>query len=251
MRPFLRPLTGWLAGVLLCLGWGPVVRAADFDYTWIEVWVDGSKTKNTSRGALDDADGTSFGLRGSLAISDSWYLTGGYLRERKSFRNDVAGTKLDLDTDQRFLDFGAGYHWKLADRTDLYAEASILDSKVDHELPVVSVRPSPRGPPVPAVSKRVGTLDGRGPALALGVRHRVGDELELEARIGAVHFIHKNSRTVRETQRGVSVAGRYHLSDALAAGVFFSFTRSNDSNFNNISKVGISLRFHPSGSSGS
>ncbi len=236
----------------VCLGASSGVLAADFDYTWIEVQVDGSKTKNTSTGAVEDADGTSFGLRGSLAISDSWYLTGGYLKERKGFGNDVAGTKLDLDTDQTFLDFGAGYHWKLADRTDLYAEASVLDSKVRHDLPVVSVRPSPRGgPPVPVVSKRVGTLDGRGPALALGVRHWADDELELEARIGAVRFVHKNSRTVRETQKGISAAARYHLSGALAVGSFLSFFRSNDPNFDNIWKFGLSLRFHPSRLQGS
>ena len=76
-------------------------------------------------GAVENADGTSFGLRGSFAIFDSWYLTGGYLKERKSFGNDVAGTKLGLDTDQTFLDVGAGYHWKLAGRTGLYAEASV------------------------------------------------------------------------------------------------------------------------------
>ena len=251
MRAFLRPLAGWTAGALLCLGSGPVARAADFDYTWIEAWVDGTKTKNTSMGAVEDADGASFGFRGSFAISDSWCLTGGYLKESKSFRNDVAGTKLDLDTDQRFLDLGAGYHWKLADRTDLYAEASVVDSKVDHELPVVAARPSLRGPPVVTVSKRTGTLDGRGPALAFGARHWARDNLELEARIAAVRFIHRNSRTVRETQRGISVAGRYHLSDALADGAFLSFTRSNDSNFDNIAKLGVSLRFHPSGSSGS
>ena len=250
MRPFLRPLVGCLIGTLLCVGSG--VRAADFDYTWVEVSADGSRTKNTSAGAIGDADGTSFGFRGSLSISDAWYLTGGYLKESKSFRNDVVGTKLNLSTDQTFLDFGAGYHWKLADRTDLYAEAFILDSKVRHDLPVVSVRPSTQGgPPTQAVSKRVGTLDGRGPAAAFGMRHWASDELELEARMGAFHVTHRNGRTVRETQKGISVAARYHLSDALAAGVIFSFTRSNDPNFNNISKVGISLRFHPFKSSGS
>ena len=248
MRSFLHSFVGWLAGALLCLGVGSGVRAADFDHTWIEVWVDGSKTSNTSVGAADDADGASFGLRGSLAISDSWYLTGGYLKERKSFSNDVVGTKIDLDTDQTFLDLGAGYHWKLADRTGLYAEAAVVDSKVHHDLPVVGP-PSPgRGPPVPVVSKRVGTLDGRGPALAFGVRHWASEELELEARIGAVRFTHRNSRTVREMQRGASVSGRHHFSDTLAAGAFLSFTRSNDSNFDDIWKIGLSLRFHPSGS---
>ena len=74
MRPFLRPLVGWLIGTLLCVGSG--VRAADFDYTWVEVSADGSRTKNTSAGAIGDADGASFGFRGSLSISDAWYLTG-------------------------------------------------------------------------------------------------------------------------------------------------------------------------------
>ena len=127
-----------------------------------------------------------------------------------------------------------------------------MDSKVRHDLTVVSVRPSPRGgPPAPVVSKRVGTLDGRGPALAFGVRHWAGEALELEARTGVVRLTHGNSRTVREVQRGISVSGRHHFSDALAAGAFLSFTRSNDSNFNDIWKVGLSLRFHPSGPPGS
>ena len=249
MRLFLSTLASLIAGALFFVGSG---AASDFDYTWTEAWVDGSRTKNTSTGAIGDADGTSFGIRGSVSISDGWYLTGGYLKESKGFLNDVAGTKLNLETDQTFLEFGAGHHWMLADRTDMYAEMSILDSKVRHDLPVVSARPPPQGgAPIPVVSKRVGTLDGRGPAAAFGVRHWASDEVELEARIGAFRVIHRNGRTVRETQRGISVAARYHLSDAVAASVFLSFTGSNDPNFDNISKIGVSFRYYPFKSPGS
>ena len=223
---------GVVTGLVLWSGLSGGLQAADFSYRYFEISGDVSATDNTSMGAAGDADGSFAALRASYEFAGVWHLRAGYSRESKSFANDVADTRLTLHTDQRFLEFGAGYHHEVSERTDVYAEALVLDTRVDHDLPVIT--PSMRGPPT--VSKRVGVLEGQGFGVGLGTRYWIAEGYELEGRVGIVDILSEKEVTV-------AVGGRMHSSRNFALGAHVSFSKSSDANFDNIRKLGLSLRY--------
>ena len=150
----------WLAG--LSTG----ANAADFSYSYLEVTADLSKTRNTAPAPLaDDADGRLFGLAGSWEVFDAFYVKGAWSRETKKFGNEVARTRVDLDSRQTVSTLGAGYHVETGERTSFYAEALIIvDFEVEHSVPLVT--PSAFGPPTVTTAQSVieGNGQGRDPA---------------------------------------------------------------------------------------
>lgn len=219
-------------------------QAADFSYSYFEATGDLSKTKNTAAAPLeDDADGELFGFSGSWEVLDPIYVKAAWSRETKDFSNEVLGTPLDLDSRQTLALLGAGYHLETDDRTSLYFEAfGILEFKVKHSIPLVT--PSQFGPP--SVAKTESVLKGDGYSLALGLRRRVGERFELEGQIARIHTsvdIRRTGAEISDSETLLRIDGRYHVGGGLSVGAYLAYSKHTDDNFNNIRKLGASLRY--------
>ena len=219
--------------------------AADFSYSYLELISDMSKTENTAVAPLEeDAHGHLFGIAGSWEVSDSLYLKGAWSREVKDFRNEVARTPVDLDSRQTVFALGAGYHFDAGERTSLYAEAlAIVDFEVEHRIPLVV--PSRSGPP--SVSTADSTIDGNGFVAALGVRHWMSERLQLEGQLSRTHTRADVVRTgdkISDSETMIRIGAHVHPHDRISVGAFLSFSKHTDDNFDNIRKLGVSLRYH-------
>ena len=223
---------GMLAGLVVLSGLAVKVHGADFSHSYLELVADTSSTDNTARGAVEDAGGRLFALRGALELSDSWYVKVGYSREHKSFSNEIMGTMLDLDSDQTFLELGLGYHREMGEATDLHAEVFVLDTEVDHDVP--DFTPATRG--LPQVSTRVSIINGAGIGSGVGVRHRIGERYEVEGRFSLARIDLDIGDDQTETT--LAVGGRTHVTPNVSIGAFVSYSRNTDANFDNIRKVG-------------
>ena len=219
--------------------------AAEFSYGYLERTADVSKTENTAAAPLeDDAYGRLFGIVGSWEVFDSFYVKGAWSRETKDFRNEVALTPVDLDSKQTVIDLGAGYYFDAGERTNIYAEAlAIVDFEVEHRIPIVV--PAQSGPP--SVSKADSTIYGNGFSAAVGVRHWIGERLELESRLSRTHTradVLRTGETISDAETMFRIGAHLHPADAVSVGAFLSYSKHTDDNFDNIRKLGVSLRYH-------
>ena len=218
--------------------------AAEFSYSYLELTADVSKTENTASPLEDDAHGQLFGIVGSWEVFDSLYLKGAWSRETKDFRNEVALTPVDLDSQQTEIALGAGYHFDPGERTSIYAEAlAIVDLEVEHRIPIVV--PSQSGPP--SVSTADSSIDGNGLTAAVGVRRWFGERLELEGRLSRTHTradVLRTGETISDAETMFRIGAHLHPADAVSVGAFLSYSKHTDDNFDNIRKLGVSLRFH-------
>ena len=219
--------------------------AAEFSYSYLELMADVSRTENTAAAPLeDDADGQLLGIVGSWEVFDSFYVKGAWSRETKDFRNEVALTPVDLDSKQTVIALGAGYFFDAGERISIYAEAlAIVDFEVEHRIPIVV--PSRSGPP--SVSTRDSTIEGNGLSAAVGVRHWLGETLELEGQLSRTHTRADVVRTggkISDSETMFRIGAHVHPGDRVSVGAFLSFSRHTDDNFDNIRKLGVSLRYH-------
>ncbi|MYH89914.1 MAG: hypothetical protein F4128_03620, partial [Gammaproteobacteria bacterium] len=219
--------------------------AADFSYSYLELAADLSRTENTATAPLEnDADGRSFGIGGSWEVSDSVYVKYAWSRETKEFVNEVALTPVDLNSEQSAIALSGGYHWDAGERTGIYTEAlAIVDFAVEHLIPVVV--PSRSGPPT--VSTVESSIEGYGFSAALGMRHWIRDGLEVEVQLSRTHTradVLRTEAEISDSETMLRVGGHVYPDDGLSVGAFFSYSRHTDDNFDNIRKLGISLRFH-------
>jgi len=246
VTPFLKNAA---AAAVLIFASASGAGAADLSYSYLEVTGDISRTDNTSLGAIENADGRFLGVKASYEVAESWHVKGGYSQEHKSFGNEVLGrdfqrTDIELKTDQIFFEIGGGHHWTISERTDLYVEALAMRTRVDHDIPKM-IEPETGaggppggagGPPPRFEGTRVSVLKDWGYGINAGARHRISESVEMEGRVGVVDIVNE-----RETI--VAAGGRYHMEGALALGMFVSYSRSTDRNFDNIRKLGVSLRY--------
>ena len=220
-------------------------NAADFSYSYLEVTADLSKTRNTAAAPLeDDADGRLFGIAGSWQVFGSFYIKGAWSRETKEFGNEVARTPVDLDSRQTVTALGAGYHFDAGEQTSIYAEAlAIVDFEVEHSIPLVT--PSPFGPPTVTTTRSV--IEGNGLGAALGLRHWIGEGVEVEGQLSRIHTSADVLRTggkISDSETMLRIGGHVHAGGGLSIGWFFSYSKHTDDNFDNIRKLGVSLRYH-------
>ncbi|MDD9982512.1 MAG: hypothetical protein OXU81_14345 [Gammaproteobacteria bacterium] len=204
-----------------------------------------SRTENTAEAPLGgDADGRLFGIGGSWEVFDSFYVKGTWSRETKEFRNEVALTPVDLDSEQTVAALGGGYHWDAGEQTGIYAEAlAIVDFDVEHRIPIVV--PSQSGPP--SVSTVESSIEGNGFSAAVGMRHWIAEGLEIEGQLSRTHTradIVRTGGEISDSETMFRVGGHVHPGDGWSAGAFFSYSKHTDDNFDNIRKLGISLRYH-------
>ncbi len=220
------------------------VAANDFSYTYIEAIADASKTRNTADAPVEkDADGNLLGFEASWEIAGAFYVKGAWSRETKDFANEVARTALELDSEQVVTSLGAGYHIERGERTSFYLEAAaILELEVDHSVPHVT--PSRFGPPV--VTTQDSTIDGDGYSATLGIRRAVGSRWEMDSALSRLHTsgdVLRTGDTLSDSETLLRIGGRFYATDGLSLGAFVSYSRHTDDNFDDIRKLGATLRY--------
>lgn len=126
-----------------------VASAAELNYSYIE----GGYTQLDADDGAPDADG--LGFNGSVAISESFFLFGGYSS------NEIDGTPVDVDVQR----LGLGWHNAISERTDLVLGLNYL--RFDLEQGGFGI-------------------DANGYEAEVGVRHAFGQRFEGQAMLGYV-----------------------------------------------------------------
>ena len=220
-------------------------NADEFSYSYLEIAADLSRTRNTAEAPLeDDSQGRLFGVAGSFEVFDAFYVKGAWSRETKEFSNEVAGMPVDLESRQTLATLGAGYHAEAGGWTSFYAEALlIVDFKVEHSIPLVT--PSASGPPTVTTAQSV--IEGNGLGGALGIRHWIAEDLELEGQLSRLHTsadVPRAGREISDSETMLRLAAHVHAGGGLSVGGYLSYSKHTDPNFDDIRKLGISLRYH-------
>ena len=200
-------------------------------YSYVELRAGVSKTRNEWPGAGSDASGRPVGFAASWKVDEGWYLTAGYSRERSRFSNEAAGTVLNLRARQAVAMAGGGRFWSIGSGADLYAEASALHSRVNHEHP--DVRPAAGGRPT--VAKRNAAAEDTGFGAAVGIRRMLNGATEIEGRF-EVRDLHDF------TESAIALAGRRSLTDRLSLGLHVSWGESTKRNTGATAGFGVALR---------
>ena len=152
-----------------------------------------------------DADGDGFTLGGSYAFTNRIHGFIGY---------DTADLENVVDLNR--LRVGVGYNTGLSDTVDMYARLSYED--IDFDLP-------------PAAAPLVGDTDDSGYGLAVGVRFRATDALELNGGIKHVDYSDIGDDT------GLEVGGIYNFNDTWSLGLQGEFS-------DDVSTYSLSGRFY-------
>lgn len=154
----------------------PVIAQADgFDYTYVEA---GYISADFDTAGIS-VDGDGFGVNGSFAITDDYYLFAGY-----------SSLGFDLGIDLNQLAVGGGMHFELSPTIDFVGTFAYLDAEVDSAFGSVSE-------------------DGFG--IGAGVRGALDTSFEWEAGI--------EYADVGGSNTSLGLDGRYYFTDTVAAGV--------------------------------
>jgi hypothetical protein len=133
----------------LLLAVAPLAASAgELSYTYVEAGIAQVDVDIDEFASSVDFDG--FQLRGSVAVSDAFYLFGGH----GSTNNDDAGLDIDFSESQ----FGVGYHFGLSERADLLAELGAVRQEIDFD--------------------GIGSVEADGGRASVGVRALLSDNFE-------------------------------------------------------------------------
>ena len=135
----------------------------------------------------EDVDG--FALRGSYELTDEVFVFAGYTDQSTS----VAGRDLDVQS----WNLGLGYAWPLGEALDLYGKLGYVSAEADLE--------------------GFGDADDDGYSLAVGLRGRAVEQLELE---GAVSYVDLSDSGDDTT---LDLGARWYFTPQFAFGVEGSF----------------------------
>ncbi|HEY8520708.1 MAG TPA: outer membrane beta-barrel protein [Gammaproteobacteria bacterium] len=143
-----------------------------FSYTYVDV---GYVDVENDVGSFD-VDGDGLQLRGAVELTDLFYLTGDY-------------TDLDHEgnIDSSMLSVGVGVRRSVQSNLDLIGEVTWVNAEVDTPF---------------------GDADEDGYGLALGLRYRANNDVELE---GAIRHV-----DVEDSNTLLDLRGRYYLNPSLA-----------------------------------
>jgi hypothetical protein len=170
-----------LAGLLIL---SSVVATADgLNYNFIQA---AYQEVDIDLGGGFDADGDGFGIGGSMAINDDWFIFADY--STFDFESVV-----DLSS----LTIGGGYHAAVSDKTDWFATLGYAKAEIDVQ--------------------GVGSTDDSGYAISAGLRSMVSEKFELYGSLGYADL--------GGGADGTSVAGGfwYSLSGNMAVGFGVDF----------------------------
>ena len=180
---------------------GQTALASELSYTYVEVkYVDGE---------ILDADADGFGLTGSVALGDTFFLAGGY----QDGEVDVTGGDLDLS----LLRLGLGAHGSITDSLDWVAELDY--AQVDLKASIAGVGS--------------GSSDENGYILDVGLRGLMGEAAEYSIAIIQSDF--------GSSATGFRVGGRYHFGETqLSVGLDYV---QYDSEFDQL-ELGLRYQFN-------
>lgn len=148
---------------------------------------------NTDVDSFDeDVDG--FALRGSYGLTGNVFVFGGYTDQSAS----AAGFDIDLQS----WNLGLGYAWPLGKALDLYGKLGYVNAEVDVQ--------------------GLGDADDDGYSLAVGLRGRALEQLELEGAVSYVDLSDGGDDT------SLDLGARWYFTPQFAFGVDGSF--SDDAN---------------------
>ena len=160
-----------------------LAQAEGFSYSYLD-----AAYVNTDIDQFDeDVDG--FALRGSYELTNNVFVFAGYADQGTS----VAGFDIDLQT----YNLGLGYAWPLGKALDVYGKMGYVSAEVD--------------------AQGFGDADDDGYSLAVGLRGRAVEQLELE---GAVNYVDLSDSGDDTT---LDLGARWYFTPQFAFGVEGSF----------------------------
>jgi hypothetical protein len=160
-----------------------LAQAEGFSYSYLD-----AAYVNTDIDQFDeDVDG--FALRGSYELTDNVFVFAGYADQSTS----VAGFDIDLQT----YNLGLGYAWPLGKALDVYGKLGYVSAEVD--------------------AQGFGDADDDGYSLAVGLRGRAVEQLELE---GAVSYVDLSDSGDDTT---LDLGARWYFTPQFAFGIEGSF----------------------------
>ena len=118
-----------LIASLILTGFAGAAQAASPNYDKIEFGYTNATTENDDFNF--DIDSHAYNLSGSISLSDSFFLQGGY-------QNDKDDESLG-DADIRSYFAGFGFRAAIIDNVDFNATVDYLRSHVDKEIPVLNI----------------------------------------------------------------------------------------------------------------
>lgn len=167
------------------LAFSATASAEGFSYNYLTLGYGNADVDTLS------ADGDGFTLGGSYAFTDKLH---GFVDYETADLEDVI--------DMNRLSIGIGYNTTLSSTVDMYARLSYED--IDFDLPAVLI-------------PLVGDTDDSGYGLAVGVRFRATDALELQGGIKHVDYSDIGDDT------GVELGGIYSFNDTWSLGLHTEF----------------------------
>jgi hypothetical protein len=160
-----------------------LAQAEGFSYSYLD-----AAYVNTDIDRFDeDVDG--FALRGSYELTDNVFVFAGYADQGTS----VAGFDIDLQT----YNLGLGYAWPLGKDLDVYGKLGYVSAEADVQ--------------------GLGDADDDGYSLAVGLRGRAIEQLELEGAVSYVDLSDSGDDT------SLDLGARWYFTPQFAFGVEGSF----------------------------
>ncbi len=168
------------AGTVLALAaMLPVMAQAEgLDYTYVEA---GFVTADFDTGGFD-VDGDGFGINGSFAINEDYFLFAEY-----------SSLGFDFSVDLNQLAVGGGGHFELTPMIDFVGKIAYLDAEVDSGF---------------------GSASEDGFGIGVGLRGKFEDTFEWEAGL--------NYADLGDSDTSLELAGRYYFTETVAGGVGLS-----------------------------
>jgi hypothetical protein len=160
-----------------------LAQAEGLSYSYLDVAYVNTDIDNFN----EDVDG--FALRGSYELTDNVFVFAGYADQGTT----VAGFDIDVQT----LNLGLGYAWPLGKALDVYGKLGYVSAEAD--------------------AQGFGEADDDGYSLAVGLRGRAVEQLELE---GAVSYVDLSDGGDDTT---LDLGARWFFTPQFAAGVEGSF----------------------------
>lgn len=144
-----------------------------------------------------------FDIDGGVTLSASYDINYNVNLFGDLFFSTSSDSNVSDDIDVNIYNIGIGYHTAISDKTDVLGEIGLFNSSSDAKVGTVSIE-----------------QDSSGYTLAGGLRHKLLDKVEVNAR-----FDHRNGDNMTDTS--YTIGSRYYFSPTLSAGIDFN-TGSDD-----------------------
>lgn len=167
--------------------------ASEMNYTYVAVAYLDSELDDSDI----DLDFDGFGIAGSFAIGDTFFVTAAYVDQDGDGFDSFLG---DFDAEVEQFSVGLGAHTAVTDSIDFVVTVSYVDAEVGLDVAGFSF-----------------SDDADGFGVSIGLRGKATDAIELE---GSVQYVDLGDSS---DDTSISLGGRYYFSDNFAAGVGASF----------------------------